>query len=136
MLTGRCACGALRYRAEGEPLMQGFCHCRSCQRTSGAGHVGWLCFPAGAVTVEGETRIFTRVGGSGKRASRYACPTCLSVVYGTAEVMTDMINLYAGSLDDPARFKPTMAIFVGEKPPWDDVSRGLTCYETVPNLSS
>jgi hypothetical protein len=136
MLTGGCACGALRYRADGEPLMQGFCHCRSCQRTSGAGHVGWLCFPEKVVTIEGETRVFTRVGGSGKRASRYACSTCLSVVYGTAEVMTGMINLYAGSLDDPVQFRPTVAIFVSQRPPWDDVSRGLQCFDTAPNPSS
>ena len=112
--------------------MQGFCHCRSCQRTSGAGHVGWLCFPEGAVTMTGERRAYTRTGGSGKPASRYACPVCFSMVYGTAEVMAGMINLYAGSLDEPERFKPKIAIFVSEKPPWDDVSRGLTCYETVP----
>jgi len=133
MLTGRCACGALRYRAEGEPLIQGFCHCRSCQRTSGAGHVGWLCFPETAVKVDGERKVFTRAGGSGRPASRIACPKCLSVVYGTAEVMPGMINLYAGSLDDPAQFKPSMAIFVSERPPWDDVSRGLKCFATVPS---
>ena len=112
--------------------MQGFCHCRSCQRTSGAGHVGWLCFPEKAVTIDGERKTYTRTGGSGRLASRFACPGCLSVVYGTAEVMAGMINVYAGSLDDPARFKPQMAIFVSERPPWDDVSRDLTCYDTVP----
>jgi len=29
-----------------------------------------------------------------------------------------MTNLYAGSLDEPARFEPKIAIFVSEKPPW------------------
>jgi len=112
--------------------MQGFCHCRSCQRTSGAGHVGWLCFPESAVTMSGEKTVYTRTGGSGRPASRFACPKCLSVVYGTAEVMPGMINIYAGSLDEPARFKPEIAIFVSERPPWDDVSRGLQCFDTVP----
>jgi hypothetical protein len=130
--TGRCACGALSWRASAEPTLQGFCHCRSCQRTSGGGHVGFLCFPESAVTIEGERRAYTRPGGSGRPASRFACPTCLAVVYGTAEVMPGLLNIYAGSLDDSARFKPTMAIFVSEKPPWDDVSRNLTCFETVP----
>src|SRR5262245_10017398 len=112
MLTGGCACGALRYRAEGEPLLPGFCHCRSCQRTSGAGHVGFLCFPESAVTVTGQTRSYTRTGGSGRPAARHACPVCQSVVYGTAEVMPGRINLYAGSLDDAAQFKPRIAVFV------------------------
>jgi hypothetical protein len=132
VLTGGCACGALRYRAEGKPVLQGFCHCRSCQRTSGAGHVGWLCFSETAVTLAGRRREYARLGGSGRSASRFACPTCLSVVYGTAEVMPGQINLYAGSLDQPVRFRPQIAVFVGERPPWDRSSDGLACYDTVP----
>jgi len=136
MTTGRwaggCACGALRWRAEGEPLIQGFCHCKSCQRTSGGGHVGFIAFAEARVTVDGERKVYTRLGGSGRPASRFACPTCHSVVYGTAEVMAGMINIYAGSLDDSSAFKPAIAVFVSEKPPWDDVSRGLQCFATVP----
>ncbi len=112
--------------------MQGFCHCRSCQRTSGAGHVGWLCFPESAVTIDGARTGYTRTGGSGGKASRFACPICLSVIWGTAEAMPGQINFYAGSLDDPSRFKPQIAIFVSQRPPWDDVSRNLTCFDTVP----
>jgi hypothetical protein len=131
-LTGGCVCGALRYRARGEPRLQGFCHCRACQRISGSGHIGFICFPESAVTLQGEMHSYSLVGGSGLPAMRYFCPTCHSAVFGRGDVMPGQINLYAGSLDDPARFKPQMAIFVRSRPPWDDVSRGLVCYETVP----
>ena len=130
--AGGCACGQLRWSATAEPQLQGFCHCKSGQRTSGGGHVGFLCFDEKAVTVTGERKIYTRPGGSGRPASRHACPTCHSVVYGTAEVMPGQLNMYAGSLDDSALFRPAIAIFVSEKPPWDDVSRDLTCFATVP----
>ena len=132
MITGGCLCGALRYRAEGEPLFQGLCHCRNCQRTSGGGHVGFVCFAEDAVAVDGETRSYASTGGSGRTATRFSCPTCLSIVYGTAEVMPGLINIYAGSLDDTSQFKPHVAIFTRSLPVWDDSSRGLVCYETVP----
>jgi hypothetical protein len=135
MWTGGCVCGALRYRVEGEPLLQGLCHCRNCQRIGGGGHAGFVCFPESAVAIEGETRRFSATGGSGRVATRYSCPTCHSVVFGRAEVMPGQINLYAGSLDDLSRFKPTIALFVRSRPPWDDSSRGLACYETVPPSS-
>jgi hypothetical protein len=131
-LTGGCVCGALRYEARGAPLLQGFCHCRPCQRISGSGHIGFICFPETAVALQGETRSYSLTGGSGGMATRYCCPTCHSVVYGTTEVMAGQINLYAGSLDDLAQFKPQVAIFVRSRPAWDDVSRDLVCYETVP----
>ena len=54
--TGKCACGALRWRATASPTLQGFCHCKSCQRTSGSGHVGFLCFPESTIAIEGERR--------------------------------------------------------------------------------
>ena len=69
MITGGCQCGALRYRAESEPSLQGLCHCRNCQRMGGGGHVGWLCFPDTAVTVEGPTLRYTTTGGSERTSS-------------------------------------------------------------------
>jgi len=132
ILTGGCVCGALRYRAEGDPVLQGFCHCRNCQRLSGAGHIGFICFPESAVTLEGATRAHSLTGGSGRTATRYACPTCQSGVFGRAEVMPGQINLYAGSLDDTSQFRPQIAIFTRSRPAWDTSSKGLKCFETVP----
>jgi len=53
-------------------------------------------------------------------------------VFGRAEVMAGQINLYAGSLDDTAQFRPQIAIFARSRPVWDTSSQELTCYETVP----
>jgi hypothetical protein len=128
MITGGCLCGALRYRAEGEPNLQGLCHCRNCQRLSGGGHVGWMCFDEKAIAVEGATRPYATTGGSGRTATRFSCPTCHSIVYGTAEAMPGLINIYAGSLDDTSQ----MAIFTRSRPAWDDSSRNLQCFETLP----
>ena len=73
-----------------------------------------------------------------KRLDRDAlsCPTCHSIVYGTAEVMPGLLNIYAGSLDDTSQFKPQMAIFTRSRPAWDDSSRNLQCFETVPQRES
>src|SRR5512139_4110451 len=122
IMTGGCVCGALRYRAEGEPLVQGLCHCRNCQRVSGGGHVGFVCFAEDAVTVEGATRSHSLTGGSGRPATRYACRSCQGAVFGRAEIMPGQINLYAGSLDDTSQFKPQIAIFVRSRPAWDTSS--------------
>ena len=52
---------------------------------------------------------------------------------GEVAVMPGLVNIYAGSLDDTAQFKPQMAIFTRSRPAWDDSSRNLKCFETVPS---
>ena len=37
--AGGCLCGAVRYECEGKPQFSLQCHCRDCQRQSGAPHV-------------------------------------------------------------------------------------------------
>jgi hypothetical protein len=135
MLTGGCLCGAIRYRATGTPEFQGLCHCRDCQKLSGGGHTGFICFPKEAVAIEGEVLVHQGRGGSGRPADRIYCPSCYSPLFGTSELMPGKINIYAGSLDDPGQFKPQVAIFTRSRQPWDDGSRNLKCYETLPNAS-
>ncbi len=131
MLTGGCRCGGVRYRATGAPEFQGLCHCRDCQRLSGGGHVGFLCFPSDAVAVEGETILRKGIGGSGRGERRY-CPTCLSQLFGRSEIIPGKTNIYVGSLDDNTQFRPSFAIFVRSRPPWDTSSAELQCFETLP----
>ncbi len=132
MFTGGCRCGAVRYRATGTSEFQGLCHCHDCQRLSGGGHVGFICFPSVAVTIEGEALVSRGIGGSGQPAQRHYCPKCYSQLFGLSDMMPGKTNIYAGSLDDPAQFQPTFAIFVRSRPPWDTSSAGLQCFETLP----
>ena len=46
---------------------------------------------------------------------------------------TEIANsIYAGSLDDPSLFRPTLAIFTRDKPHWVSIPPGLETFETLP----
>ncbi len=130
--TGGCLCGALRYEARGEPAYAGYCCCNDCRRASGSGYVGFMGFAASALTVTGEALTHSLKLADGRVADRNRCALCGSLVYGGILGRTDSHTIYAGSLDDPARFRPTMAIFLREKAPWVEVPAGLTVFDGMP----
>ena len=130
-ITGGCLCGALRYEAAAEPDFAGFCFCGDCRKASGGGSIGFMSFPATAVRFSGPTRQFSSDALRGV-ATRNFCPTCGGLVFGGIVGQSESHTLYAGSLDDPSRFRPTMAIFNRDRPAWVPLPPGLAVFETMP----
>ncbi|MEJ0065911.1 MAG: GFA family protein [Caulobacteraceae bacterium] len=132
LITGGCLCGALCYEASAEPMFAGFCCCADCRKASGGGSIGFMGFAASVLTFTGPTRQFTSKAANGGDATRNFCPTCGGLVFGGIVGQSDSHTVYAGSLDDPAAFRPTMAIFNRDRPDWAPLPAGLTVFETMP----
>lgn len=49
-LTGSCLCCKVAFEVTGAPLKFLYCHCRSCQKSTGSVHAANLAFPVDAVT--------------------------------------------------------------------------------------
>ena len=116
--TGGCLCGALRYEASGKPKASGHCYCGDCRKASGSGFIPFMAFPASAVRVTGETVVHESPSARGTTATRNFCPRCHSLVMGGAIGKDRTYNIYAGSLDDPSLFHPTIAVFTRGRPDW------------------
>ena len=130
--SGGCLCGAVRYEIDGDPVFAGHCHCIDCQKATGTGHVSVTGLPRAAVTVTGETRGFAVTGESGLAYTRNFCPTCGSLIFGEAEGMPGLINVTAGTLDDPTAFEPQFVIFTRSRPAWDRIDSGLPEFDAMP----
>jgi len=127
--TGGCLCGALRYEAVGEPSLSGHCYCEDCRRVSGSGFVPFMGFPGSAVSFSGQSRKFTSKAANGSDAVRNFCPVCGGLVFGGEIGKDDSFNIYAGSLDEPSRFRPTIAVFTRNRPPWASLPPDLKVFE-------
>lgn len=132
-ITGGCLCGQLRYEAQGEPDAMGFCYCADCRKASGSGFIPFMGFPASALAITGRMNPFHSPAMSGGGATRNSCPDCGGLVFGGIAGVHDSHTIYAGSLDDPSHFRPTMAIFLRDKPDWMAMPEGLTVFETMPD---
>jgi hypothetical protein len=116
--SGGCACGAIRYRTQAEPMVMVNCHCRDCQRSTGSAYAAIMVLPASSVTLTGEPRYYKTVGDAGKAVERGFCPACGSPVSAKLERFPDAIGIYAASLDDPSAYQPTLEIFTSSAQPW------------------
>src|ERR1043166_4610752 len=128
MITGGCLCGALRYEAHSAPQFSGYCFCGDCRKASGSAFIGFMGFAPEQIKVTGETRRHASPAFNGNIATRNFCAVCGSLVFGGGHDLGS-VNVYAGSLDDPARFKPRIAIFTRDKPHWASVPEGVKQFE-------
>lgn len=130
--TGGCLCGQLRYEARGEPNFAGHCYCADCRKASGSGFIPFMGFPATALSFSGETRQYACQAARGGEAVRNSCPICGGLVFGGIVGQDTAHTIYAGSLDDPSTFTPTMAIFTRGAPAWAVIPPDLTVFERAP----
>jgi hypothetical protein len=130
--TGGCLCGQLRYEARGNPDLAGLCLCADCRKASGSGFMPFMSFAATALRFSGTPRVHRLTLSNGRRVERNFCPDCGGLVFGGVIGETDSHTIYAGSLDDPTAFRPTIAIFARARPDWVILPDGLTVFETMP----
>jgi hypothetical protein len=131
--TGGCVCGAVRYEISADPVMSANCYCRDCQRSTGGAMASVLVVPKSAFRLtKGELKYHTVEGESGKNVSRGFCASCGAPVTTQLGVMPDVMVIKAGSLDEPARFKPTMNIYLSSAQPWAPIAQGLQNFDKMP----
>ena len=130
--TGGCACGAIRYSIEGEPLFSNHCQCRDCQRESGSGHGSYATFARAGVRLTGDAKHWDMVADSGKVKTRGFCTQCGVAVYMTFAAQPGVFTIRAASLDEPARYKPQAVTFAARGHEWDPLDPGLVKFEGMP----
>lgn len=132
ILTGGCACGAVRYECAAEPVWSGHCYCRDCQLATGGAMSSNFVVPVSAVTLHGQVRYHESTAENGQTAKRGFCPNCGSPVIGGTSAAPGLITIKAGSLDDPAQFKPICNCYMSRAPSWAPVSRDLPTFDRMP----
>jgi hypothetical protein len=126
VLSGGCACGAIRYTCTADPLFSLNCHCRDCQRESGSAFIPVLAVPRVAFAVaRGTPRNFELTADSGHTTTRAFCGDCGSPLFGLPGSAPEIVTLRAGSLDDPSSFRPGQDIFTASAQPWDYMNPDL-----------
>jgi hypothetical protein len=103
VLTGGCQCGAIRYSLSAPPVKVSICHCRMCQKASGAPFASFA-------DIERSDFAWTRGSPAAFRSSSIAerdfCAAC-GTPLSFRRIEGTRIEIMTGTFDQPDRVIPT-----------------------------
>jgi hypothetical protein len=124
-IEGGCLCGAIRYRAGGQPYGITHCHCKTCRRASGAPFVTWAGVDMDKFTfINGKPASYA----SSVNVTRTFCSKCgTALTYQRAE-LPGSIDVTVGSMDDPEALSPEDHTWTESRLSWISLGDGLPAY--------
>lgn len=117
---GGCLCGAVRFKARGEPINVRICHCRLCQRSFAAPFFARALFDLEAVDLDGPAGRYP----TSERIDRVFCTRCGTRI-GSWRTNGTAAGIALTLFDDRNAFAPTEHIWVSEKIEWVRIADGL-----------
>ncbi|MBI1251258.1 MAG: aldehyde-activating protein [Alphaproteobacteria bacterium] len=115
-MKGGCLCGAVRYEAQGAPLVTAVCHCTHCQKTSGSAFTVNAMVPGPAFSVTGPVVTYADKGESGGAVDRMFCPSCGCPI--ASRLANGMVAIKVGTLDESAGLSPAVQVWTRSAQGW------------------
>jgi hypothetical protein len=119
-------CGAVRYELMSEPFDAGWCHCRTCQLTSGSPAMVFATVPVADLAWTQGAEIVKSVASS-SFGHRDFCSACGTPFLMRVNHQPETVDFSVATLDDPDAVAPGYHIFWGSKIGWfnpaDDLPR-------------
>jgi hypothetical protein len=125
VVRGGCLCGAIRYQIVGIAKSIAHCHCKLCQKASGAPFVTWATYTTNQlIFVKGKPTYFNS-SAQGKRGFCSACGTAL--VFENSDYYNE-IDVTVCSMDCPDNLWPDYHIWTVSQRRWIHLNDGLPSY--------
>ena len=127
VLEGGCDCGHVRYRLEDRPMVVHCCHCRWCQRESGASFALNAMVETDRVTsLAGAPELVHTPSASGQGQQVARCPRCRIALWSHYAGSGPLVAFVrVGTLDTPDLLPPDIHIFTASKQPWVVLPAGV-----------
>ena len=125
-LTGGCACGSVRYRALGRPIIVCGCCCTDCAKASGTPYTVWVGFFPSALEFTRGRPHDRQTSSVTQRGHCLDCGTPLTFRRIGLEAKRDpLLYVTAASLDDPDAVRPSEVIYYADRPAWFELPPDL-----------
>ena len=123
---GGCLCGAIRYLSHAREIDAGYCHCKLCQRSTGAPVLAWASFPVEAFDYTSHAPAIYHSSMHGQREFCSKCGT--QIAYRDSRDATT-VDVNIGSLDKVDKIRPRCHIWYRSRIEWFDTDDNLPRYD-------
>lgn len=130
--SGGCACGAIRYVCASAPVAMLNCHCRDCQRSSGAPFASGIVVLVSDTEIIGTPKAYSVRAGSGRLAVRSFCPECGTPLFTRGEAVPQFMSIRFPTLDEQSEFQPLLDIWTSSAQPWVCLDQAIPRYPQSP----
>jgi len=129
--TGRCVCGATKYRLNDEPVLIYACHCTDCQKRSGSafGLSMWVRTSTLEV-LQGDPVLHESKTEAGRPMHIRFCGVCNSRMWSDSLRRPGLTIVRGGTLDDTSWLRPQAHLWTRSAQKWFVFPEGVPCYDT------
>jgi len=123
---GRCACGAVEFEINLEPLVVHACHCRDCQCLTGSAFAVNLAVEASAVVTTSGAPVSVKLDSpSGQPQEVFFCKDCTTNLWSKYYSSSyDILFVRTGTLLDTHRLPKPIHIYTRSKQAWLELPAG------------
>jgi hypothetical protein len=132
-VEGGCQCRAVRYRIKAAPLAIYVCHCKDCQRSSGAAFSMTMIMNTTDIElISGTLAAFDKAADSGRTVRMHGCAECGTKIWNEPLASPQWINVKPGTLDDSTWARPVGNIWTERALPWIAIDWDQPHFPTQP----
>ena len=133
-VTGSCLCGAIRFAIEVPVKELRACHCRNCQKASGAaGSVNAVVPSASFRLTQGKPKRYSARADSGRLLHRHFCAECGSPIYSQRDTTPETVVVRAGLFDNAGEMRIVSNIWTKSARPWAHIDPASTQHPGQPD---
>src|SRR3954451_25010923 len=119
-LTGGCNCGAVRFEVLEPLVVAHYCHCRRCQRRSGAASSPSARAAPGSVRiVQGRAELRAWKPEDGRE--KWFCGVCGSALFSSKPEFGGPLGIRLGAFDRDPGIRPSARFFVASAASWEPI---------------
>lgn len=121
MITGRCFCGAVKWRHPGPKIRNLLCHCDEYRRGVASAFTAVMGLDPAALEIDGPVTDYRYTPES----SRGFCEACGTRLWFKSDLWPGETYMNVGTLDDPEIYVPDSHVVYGEKICWANPADGV-----------